>query len=94
MIALRVWLRWLFSGPSGFALVVVALAVTGCTSTSVETEHWKMKRCSFLQRLEVPALDVTTNGTVTIRGYATDGGADAAAAVTAAAVGAVMKAAK
>lgn len=72
-----------------FALLLLLCA--GCTQTVVTTPTWTLRRTSVLQRMEVPLVRVATNGTVTLRGYRTDGGADAAATVAAAAVNAAIK---
>ncbi len=65
----------------------------GCTSTTVQAPGWSLKRTSLLQRIDMPELIISTNGTVTLRGYRTDGGSDLAAQVTAAAVSAAVKSA-
>ena len=57
------------------------VAFTGCTLTSVETAGLKVRRVSFLQRVEVPSLALATNGTVTLQGYANDGGGEATGVV-------------
>lgn len=73
------------------SLPLVLLLCVGCTQTVVTTPNWTLRRTSVLQRMEVPLVHVATNGTVTLRGYRTDGGADAAATVAAAAVTAAIK---
>jgi len=72
-------------------LVIVFILATGCTSTQLTTEHWSLKRTSFLQRMDIPEVSITPDGTATLKGYKTDGGSDIAAAVTAAAVSAAIK---
>lgn len=72
-------------------LPIILTILTGCTQTVVTTPNWTLRRTSVLQRMEVPLVHVATNGTVTLRGYRTDGGADAAATVAAAAVNAAIK---
>lgn len=73
-------------------LILLPLALCGCTGTKVETETWPLSRTSFLQRVQIPEVAITTNGTVTLKDYTNDGGNEAAAAVAAAAVSAVLKA--
>lgn len=67
--------------------------LTGCTSTTitVTSTGWTMKRTSFLQKVEIPKIKVATNGVLTVEGYKSDGGNEAAAAIAAAAVSAAMK---
>ena len=73
------------------SLSLVAVALLGCTHTVVETPALKVRRVSFLQKVEIPRLSIGTNGVVTLSGYKTDGGTEAAAAVVSAAVAAAMK---
>ena len=73
-------------------LGLLGLAALGCTSTTIETPTLKLRRLSFLQRVEIPKLTMATNGAVTLQGYKTDGGSDAAAAIVSAAVSAALKA--
>ena len=68
--------------------------LTGCTSTTVTTPAFTVKRTSFLQRLEMADVSLSTNGTASMKGYKTDGGNEAAAAIVGAAVGAAVSAAK
>ena len=72
------------------ALLLLILA-GGCTITRLDPETRKFSRWSILQRIEFREIVVGTNGTVTIKGYQTDGGNDAAAQITAAAVSAAVK---
>lgn len=77
--------------------LVVGLAVTlltGCTTTVVETPYWSLNRKSFMQKIEIPDLSISTNGTAHLRGYMTDGGNQALAIAIDAAVTAAMKGAK
>lgn len=74
--------------------LLLLLSLCGCTITVVKTPQWTLRRVSFLQRIEMPLVQVSTNGTVTLKGYATDGGIDAAAKVTEAAVSAAIKSVK
>ena len=64
---------------------VIAIALCGCTATRFrhdpKTGESVFERISFLQRVQVPALDIGTNGTVRLRGYNNDGGAEAAAKI-------------
>ena len=62
-------------------LTLILSALCGCTTTTVETPLWSLHRSSFLQRLEIPEVSIGTNGTATLKGYKTDGGGDAAAAI-------------
>jgi len=76
-----------------FALGLV-LATTGCTFTKVSRKpdgSWAIRRVSFLQKVEIPEVEIGTNGTTLLRGYRSDGGNQAAAAVTEAAVTAAIK---
>lgn len=74
--------------------VALLCLVTGCTSTKVSTPFWSMERQSFLQRVEVPQLTISTNGTATLSGYRNDGGNEALGVAVGAAVAAAVKAAK
>lgn len=84
----------MLTGSKHTFLAVLLAGLTGCTVTKVTTPTWTLRRVSFLQRLEIPLVQVTTNGTVTLQGYATDGGVDAATKITEAAVGAAIKSIK
>lgn len=75
-------------------LLAAALVVCGCTRTKISTPFWTMERSSFMQRVAVPQLTITTNGTATLSGYQNDGGNEAAANITAAAVSAAVKSMK
>lgn len=69
----------------------------GCTRTTITRKAdgaWTMERASFLQRLEIPGATIATNGTWTLRGYSTDGGADVTSKIVAAAVEGAVKGAK
>lgn len=72
-------------------LWLAGLILTGCTTTTVRTEHWELRRTSFLQRLEIPSVTILPDGTAEMTGYKTDGGTEAAAAITSAAVTAAIK---
>lgn len=52
----------------------------GCTFTKFPRAigGWRL---SFLQRVEMPEVEVETNGTVRLKGYRNDGGAKAAAEI-------------
>ena len=76
---------------SHFLTCGLLLVATGCTITHVETAQMKIRRVSFLQKVEIPQLKISTNGAVQLQGYANDGGSEAAALITAAAVSAAMK---
>lgn len=56
---------------------VALLTLNGCTSTNLEADTFKLKRTSFLQRIDIPEASIGTNGTVSIKGYKTDGGNEA-----------------
>lgn len=73
-------------------LIFAAAALVGCTHTYVKTGAVEVSRTSFLQKIEMPSVEFTTNGTAKLTGYKTDGGADAAAAITAAAIKAAASA--
>ncbi len=75
-----------------FLLLLPLLA--GCTLTNIEGPNFHMHRLSFLQRIEWKRASISTNGNMTLSGYDTDGGVEAAAAITAAAVSAAIKGAK
>ncbi len=74
--------------------LLAALALCGCTVTEIQSDTWTMKRRSFLQRMDIAEVTVGTNGMATLRGYKNDGGNEAAANITAAAVSAAVKAMK
>lgn len=76
------------------ALIAVCAALCGCTSTEIVSSNWALKRTSFLQRLDVAEISVSTNGIATMRGYRNDGGGEALATVTAAAVAAAINSTK
>ena len=75
-------------------LLIAAALLCGCTSTKVSTPFWTMERRSFLQRVEVPQLTISTNGTATLSGYKNDGGNEALGVAVSAAVAAAIKSAK
>lgn len=60
--------------------LILTLACTGCTITKFPRAigGW---RISFMQRIEMPEVEVLTNGTVRLLGYRSDGGSDAAAKI-------------
>lgn len=58
-------------------IIVCALAFAGCTKTSVTTPTWSLERTSIFQKTEIPALTISTNGTVALKGYSNDGGNEA-----------------
>lgn len=61
---------------------IACLAVfNGCTSTNIEADTFSLKRTSFFQKLEIPEASISTNGTVLLKGYKTDGGNEALAAL-------------
>ena len=74
--------------------IAVVLGLCGCTTTEITTGQWSMKRRSFLQRMDISEVRISTNGTATLTGYRSDGGNDAVAAVTAAAVSAAVNSIK
>lgn len=74
--------------------IVAGLTLAGCTQTKFTGPGFSLSRTSFLQKLEVAAVEVSTNGTAKISGYQNDGGADAAAKITGAAISAAISAAK
>lgn len=78
--------------PSGPTQSGTNLVASG--STNAVPFSWTLRRRSFLQRMEIPLLQIHPNGTVELQGYRTDGGVDAAAAVAAASVTAAIKSAK
>ena len=71
----------------------MALTLCGCTVTRVQTPNFELSRTSILQRLEFGEVSYTTNG-ATLKGYKTDGGNEAAAAMLGAAVKAAVEGAK
>jgi len=73
--------------------LIAAVGLAGCTTTSVKTEQWELRRTSFLQKLEIPSVTIAPDGTAVMTGYKTDGGSEAAAAITSAAVSAAIKSA-
>jgi hypothetical protein len=79
---------------SRFLTCALLLLQAGCTVTRITTDHWSIRRMSFLQRLEIPEVEFGSNGVAILRGYRSDGGNQAAAAITAAAVTAAIKSAK
>lgn len=74
--------------------LLLLILTGGCTITRLDPETRKFARWSILQRIEFREIVVGANGTVTIKGYQTDGGNDAAAQITAAAVAAAVKSMK
>lgn len=78
-------------------IICLIAGITGCTRTSITRKadgSWTMERSSFLQRLEIPGATIATNGTWTLRGYSTDGGADVTSKIVSAAVEGAVKGAK
>lgn len=66
--------------------LIPLLLSLGCT----KTQYKDFKRVSFLQRAEFNEVTISTNGTVTLKGYKNDGGAEGTALIAgAAAEGAV-----
>jgi len=77
--------------------LLLAALLAGCTRTTITRKAdgaWTMQRSSFLQRLEIPSAAIATNGTWTLRGYSTDGGADVTSKIVSAAVEGAVKGAK
>lgn len=74
--------------------VLLAVLAAGCTNTKISTPYWSMERSSFLQRVQVPDMTISTNGTARLRGYANDGGNDALGTAVSAAVSAAVKSMK
>lgn len=75
-------------------LAAALVFLSGCTSTTVTSPTFTLKRVSLLQRLEMADVSLSTNGTATLKGYKTDGGNEAATAIVGAAVSAAVSAAK
>jgi len=75
-------------------LAVAAVLATGCTVTKFKSGNWSLERTSILQRVELGKVTIGTNGTASLSGYDNDGGNEAAAAITAAAVSAAVKSMK
>lgn len=78
-------------------LLLLAAMLMGCTRTTITRKAdgaWTMQRSSFLQRLEIPGATIATNGTWTLKGYSTDGGADVTSKIVSAAVEGAVKGAK
>ena len=76
--------------------LIVLLSIVGCTRTEFSRTApgaWKLKRSSFLQKLEIPDLAISSNN-VTMKGYANDGGNQALGIAVSAAVEAAVKGAK
>lgn len=71
--------------------LAVLVVFSGCTVTKIKTPGWELNRTSFLQKVEIPRVTVGPDGTATLEGYKNDGGNDAVAAITAAAVSAAIK---
>lgn len=74
--------------------LLAALALCGCTKTKVSTPFWSMERTSLFQKVEVPQLTISTNGTATLSGYRNDGGNEALGVAVSAAVSAAVKSMK
>lgn len=68
--------------------------LTACTKTEMTVGSMNFRRTSFLQRVNVPNLQVSSNGVITLNGYDTDGGAETMGAVLGTALGIALKAAK
>jgi hypothetical protein len=73
-------------------LSLLTLLLCSCTVTQVTTPNWSLHRTSLLQKMEVPSVRFTANGEAEMSGYKSDGGADTAAVITAAAVSAAINA--
>lgn len=68
-------------------LPLLVVLLCGCTSTcprwrqdvltngTVRSE-WSMRRTSLLQKMEIGTVTISTNGTVSLRGYKNDGGSE------------------
>jgi len=70
---------------------LLLLVAAGCTSTTVTTSSWSLKRLSFLQQTQIPAVDIETNGSAHLRGYTNDGGTEALKATIEGAVAGAVK---
>jgi len=55
------------------AVAVVAMG-SSCTQTKFSSGSWTLNRMSLLQAVQIPEIQVSTNGTATMKGYANDGG--------------------
>lgn len=79
------------------AILIVLAACLGCTRTEVTmhpgTRVWTLKRSSFLQRVEIPKVTFTPDGSASLSGYKNDGGNEALAAAVSAAVTAAVQSA-
>lgn len=61
-------------------LFIIPLLLTGCTITKMQTDKvgkWSFNRWSLFQKVEVPSIQISPNGTVTVKGYKNDGGNEA-----------------
>lgn len=74
-------------------LMFVSVICSGCTVTRITSPTWELKRTSFLQKTEIPKVSIQPDGTAVLEGYKNDGGNEAAALITAAAVSAAVKSA-
>ena len=72
-------------------LLLLLFLLCGCTYTSFNPSTGTFKRLSILQKVEVPHLTITTNGTVTLKGYANDGGGEATGVIVGHAVEGVVR---
>jgi hypothetical protein len=70
-------------------LSTLLLALCGCTATRVRTDHWQLSRVSVGQKMEIPTVTISADGSAAVTGYQSDGGA---ATVNAAVIGAVTAA--
>ena len=79
-----------------YLAIALLLTTAGCTSTHVTynaANGYKIDRYSLLQKVEFN-LVLDTNGTASLTSYANDGGNDAIAKITAAAINAAVQATK
>lgn len=60
-------------------LTVAALTLSGCTSTEVASDTFKMKRTSVFQKIGIAEASHSADGTFLLRGYQNDGGNQALA---------------
>lgn len=74
-------------------LWLILVAAAGCTRTEFTAEGG-FKRSSFLQRIEFGEVTVRPDGSITLKGYRSDGGNEALAVAVTAAVTAAVESAK
>ena len=53
-------------------IAVMAVILSGCVATKVETEHWKMSRWAFGYDAKLPKITMDKDGKIALKGYEGD----------------------